>query len=189
MSIPDSRAGRNPGPRPVTLNRAQVELLKKGKLFGNLFGVDPRPPATIAEKFDRAIVETRAAWLRQHPTGFTPEQVKNMIRAGISEALADQEQIREAPLAAGDGDDDPPAWTENDKRVIKVLLNANRADLLSVEGIIDRMEPGENVSPATAKATRKKLLTRGYLETPEGERSGVRLNVKGRRMAEKLSLD
>lgn len=80
-----------------------------------------------------------------------------------------------------------PALTDNQSRVLKVMLGFGASRLLSADAIEKAMPAAERLSARTIGPAVVKLIALGLAERPEGKRSGARLTIKGRRLAPKIA--
>ena len=80
-----------------------------------------------------------------------------------------------------------PALTENQSRVLQTMAVFDAALLVSAETIAAEMDSAVRLSPRTIGPIVLKLIGLNLAERPEGERSGARLNLAGRRFASKIA--
>jgi hypothetical protein len=109
----------------------------------------------------------------------------------------DSRPITPTPDSAGDGglpalpavDDQPasPALTENQSRVLQTMALFDASRLLSADAIAVEMVVSKRLSPRTIGPIVRKLIDLRLAERPEGDRSGARLTITGRRLASKIA--
>ena len=81
----------------------------------------------------------------------------------------------------------PPALTDNDIRVLETMAIFDPSRLVSAQMISDEMEPKTALSVRTIGPILQKLTQNRLAERPEGDRSGSRLTLKGRRLVPKIA--
>jgi len=120
------------------------------------------------------------------------------VRA-VALAWADRQRMK--ALLAGEGrasqigrqvtpdDDDqpPPALTANEVAVLRTLASFDPAELASAARVEAAMDRAERVSEKTIRLAIRRLVGLGLAERPEGDRSGARLTIAGRRLARKIA--
>jgi len=92
--------------------------------------------------------------------------------------------------ASGESDTDetpPPARTPTELRVLRMLATFDPSELASAARIEDAMEPTQRVSERSISRIVPRLIELGLAERPQGERSGTRLTLLGRRIARRLA--
>ncbi|MFO0828094.1 MAG: hypothetical protein U0572_08080 [Phycisphaerales bacterium] len=92
--------------------------------------------------------------------------------------------------ASGESDTDetpPPALTPTELRVLRMLATFDPSELASAARIEGAMEPTQRVSERSISRIVPRLIELGLAERPQGERSGTRLTLQGRRIARRLA--
>lgn len=92
--------------------------------------------------------------------------------------------------ASGESDTDetpPPALTPTELRVLRMLATFDPSELASAARIEGAMEPTQRVSERSITKIVPRLIELGLAERPQGERSGTRLTLQGRRIARRLA--
>lgn len=113
--------------------------------------------------------------------------VRGVERAAmIARRLAGSVASGEDGPVAPDEPVDPPI-TENESRVLQTMSRFDASQLLSAKRIADGMDLAERLSEETVRKCVRKLIDSGLAERPEGERSGARLTLPGRRLAGKIA--
>ena len=89
------------------------------------------------------------------------------------------------------GDDDisviPPALTPNENAVLQTLEIFNASELVSAARIESEMALEVRLSVRTIGTVVHRLIGIGLAERPQGGRSGARLTIAGRRLAQKIA--
>jgi len=109
------------------------------------------------------------------------ERLKARVAA---EAGASQPQRHGVP---DDEDRPPPALTANEASVLRTLAIFDPAELASAARVEAAMDRTERISDKTIRIAILRLIELGLAERPEGDRSGARLTIAGRRLARKIA--
>jgi hypothetical protein len=117
----------------------------------------------------------------------------------VALAWADRQRMK-ARLAAevgspqpedhgGSDEDDqpPPALTANEVSVLRTLAIFDPAELASAARVEAAMDRAERISDKTIRVAIRRLVELGLAERPEGDRSGARLTIAGRRLVRKIA--
>lgn len=117
----------------------------------------------------------------------------------VALAWADRQRMK-AKLAAeagasepehhgGPDEDDqpPPALTVNEASVLRTLATFDPAELASAARVEAAMERASRISDKTIRVAIRRLVELGLAERPEGDRSGARLTIAGRRLVRKIA--
>lgn len=85
----------------------------------------------------------------------------------------------------GESDEQSPALTSIEHAALRTLNTFSVDRLASISEIVGAMPASIRISIRTATPAIRKLIRLGLAERPEGDRRGVRLTLKGRRLAAK----
>ncbi len=80
-----------------------------------------------------------------------------------------------------------PALTPNQQRVLQTMARFDASRLLSCAVIAPKMDPAIRLSEEAVRQCVAKLIELNLAERPEGERSGARLTIPGRKLAGKIA--
>ena len=117
----------------------------------------------------------------------------------VALAKADRERIKARlaaevgspqpePYGGPDDDDQPsPALTANEASVLRTLAIFDPAELASAARVEAAMDRAERISDKTIRVAIRRLVELGLAERPEGDRSGARLTIAGRRLVRKIT--
>jgi hypothetical protein len=86
-----------------------------------------------------------------------------------------------------EGEPAPPALTSRETTVLRTLAVFDPSELASASRIEAAMEPAVRLSERSIGPAVKRLIELGLAERPQGERSGARLTIAGRRLARKIA--
>ncbi|MBX3356339.1 MAG: hypothetical protein KF724_11655 [Phycisphaeraceae bacterium] len=81
----------------------------------------------------------------------------------------------------------PPALTPTELRVLRALATFDASELASAARVESAIDPSERVSERSIVTILRRLIELGLAERPQGERSGVRLTIAGRRLARRIA--
>lgn len=84
-------------------------------------------------------------------------------------------------------DDAPPALTANEAGVLRTLATFDPAKLASAARVEAAMDRTDRISDKTIRVAIRRLVELGLAERPEGDRSGARLTIAGRRLVRKIA--
>ena len=77
--------------------------------------------------------------------------------------------------------------TDAERLTLRALATFDPADLAKAARVADAMPPAERLSERTIRPAINKLVTMDLAERPEGDEQGVRLTIRGRRLASKIA--
>jgi len=80
-----------------------------------------------------------------------------------------------------------PALTGNQLSVLRTMAGFDGAQLLSTRMIMEAMDSDSQLSEETVRKCLSKMIASKWAERPEGDRSGVRLTIAGRRLVGKIA--
>lgn len=80
-----------------------------------------------------------------------------------------------------------PPLTSNEAAVLRTLGSFDPSELVSAARVEAAMEPGERVSERSIGPIVRRLIQLALAERPQGDRSGSRLTIAGRRLARKIA--
>lgn len=81
----------------------------------------------------------------------------------------------------------PPPLTKPQQLVLRTMNMFDPTRLLSATMIVEEIDSHERLSDETVRKCVRKLIESGLAERPEGDRSGARLTLDGRRLAVKIA--
>jgi hypothetical protein len=81
----------------------------------------------------------------------------------------------------------PPALTANEAAVLRTLAIFDPAELASAARVEAAMDRADRISDKTIRVAIRRLVELGLAERPEGDRSGARLTIAGRRLVRKIT--
>lgn len=113
---------------------------------------------------------------------------RDLVVPALAEAL--RETVAPSPSAEDTGDDTtavPPALTLKEATVLRTLAIFDPSELVSAARIESEMELSVRLSARTIGKAIGRLIEFGLAERPLGERSGTRLAIAGRRLAQKIA--
>jgi hypothetical protein len=99
----------------------------------------------------------------------------------------DNGDVKPTALPAEAHESAGPALTPNQARVLQTMNMFEAEPLVSAAAIAAEMQKQWRLSERTIGPIVRKLIDLGLAERPEGERSGARLTMKGRRLASKIA--
>jgi hypothetical protein len=99
----------------------------------------------------------------------------------------DDGDTKRSALPAGGGESTGPALTENQSRVLRTMALFDASQLLSSKKIAEEMDAMVRLSEETVRQCVGKLIEENLAERPEGDRSGARLTMAGRKLAGKIA--
>jgi hypothetical protein len=140
------------------------------KLSADAIGLDPSPFTHCIENPTR---ETRASAIA--------------LAEGLRLRARDSADTKPPTLPAGDDQPSAPALTVNQTRVLQTMARFDPSRLLSSKTIADEMDATSRLSEETVRQCVGKLIGLRLAERPEGDRSGARLTIAGRRLAGKIA--
>jgi hypothetical protein len=110
-------------------------------------------------------------------------------RQRMKARLAAQAGASQPEIHGGPDDDDrsPPALTGNEASVLRTLAIFDPAELASAARVEAAMDRAERISDKTIRVAIRRLVELGLAERPEGDRSGARLTIAGRRLVRKIA--
>jgi hypothetical protein len=155
----------------VGLSRADVEIVLSSVPDIDLV-IDH-----IEGYFDRVYRDARRSWPQQPLPTQAPQGL-----AGRSPSDAEP-----ATLAAECAESPPPALSETDRMVLQTMAIFDPSRLLSTATIAEAMAPAARLAHRTIGPIVRRLIELELAERPEGDRSGARLTMRGRRLASKIA--
>ncbi|MGV6814302.1 MAG: hypothetical protein ACWA5W_04730 [Phycisphaerales bacterium] len=106
-------------------------------------------------------------------------------------ALAEAFRETAAPSRASEDTDEdtpvPPALSPKEATVLRTLAIFDSSELVSAARIESEMELSIRLSARTIGKAVSRLIEVGLAERPQGDRSGTRLTIAGRRLAQKIA--
>jgi hypothetical protein len=84
--------------------------------------------------------------------------------------------------------DNPPALTDNEARVLRTMGTFDPSLLVGAPTISEAMEPIYRLSERTIRGIVCRFVDIGFAERPGGPRQGSRLTMRGRRMLPKIAV-
>ena len=94
-----------------------------------------------------------------------------------------EDQVR----ASGTDEPTGPALSDNQSQVLRTMARFDGSQLLSAKMIAEEMNAAIRLSEETVRLCVRKLIKSKLAERPEGDRSGARLNNRGRKLAGKIA--
>ncbi len=93
------------------------------------------------------------------------------------------------PTTLPDGEEEsaPPALTASQSLVLQTMALFDASRLVSADAIAAEMNAAKRLSARSIGPIVRKLIELGFAERPEGNRSGARLTIAGRRLASKFA--
>lgn len=110
-------------------------------------------------------------------------------RQRMKARLAAEAGASEREHHGGPDEDDqpPPALTANEASVLRTLAHFDPAELASAARVEAAMDRASRISDKTIRVAIRRLVELGLVERPEGDRSGARLTIAGRRLVRKIA--
>jgi hypothetical protein len=140
----------------------------------------------IADSIVRSkqMAEWKAKYGFSKPATPTPADVEPNADKSIAPAVADDDDRIETKH---DSEASEPALTRSQVNVLNTMADFDGSRLLSAKMIADEMAPVVRLSEETVRQCVKRLIDCGLAERPQGDRSGARLTLAGRRRAVKIA--
>lgn len=120
-------------------------------------------------------------------------RVVGVLIARVEKAATTERDEAASPGAATASTADPldddggMALTVNQSRVLQTMARFDGARLVSSKMIVEEMDTTTRLSEETVRQCVRKLIESNLADRPEGDRSGARLTIAGRRLAGKIA--